>query len=71
MTSGGAQPGTDSRKFLLRAERGMVYTVTYSATDGSGNKSTASATVTVPHDQDERARPGDEDNVRPVRDRDR
>jgi hypothetical protein len=48
----GAQPGTDSRKFLLMAERGMVYSVTYSAIDGSGNKSTASATVTVPHDQD-------------------
>ena len=49
----GAQPGTDSRKFLLRAERGMVYTVTYSAIDGSGNKSTTSATVTVPHDRDD------------------
>ncbi|MEQ1838501.1 MAG: hypothetical protein ABL858_09255 [Candidatus Nitrotoga sp.] len=30
---------------------GRVYTLTYSATDGSGNKSTASTTVTVPHDQ--------------------
>jgi hypothetical protein len=55
----GTQPGTDSRKFLLRAERGMVYTVTYSAIDGSGNKSTASATVTVPHDQDKNEKPED------------
>jgi hypothetical protein len=30
---------------------GRIYTVTYSATDASGNKATASATVTVPHDQ--------------------
>jgi hypothetical protein len=49
-----AKPGTDSRKFLLRAERGIVYTVTYAATDGSGNKSTASATVTVPRDREDR-----------------
>ena len=53
----GVKPGTDNRKFMLKAERegknkaGRIYTVTYSATDGSGNKSTASATVTVPHDQ--------------------
>jgi len=53
----GALIGTDDRQFLLNAERegknkaGRIYTVTYSATDGSGNKSTASATVTVPHDQ--------------------
>jgi hypothetical protein len=53
----GALPGTDSRQFMLKAERegknkaGRIYTVTYSATDASGNKATASATVTVPHDQ--------------------
>ena len=52
-----AQPGTDDRQFSLAAKRagtnlaGRVYTVTYSATDASGNKATASATVTVPHDQ--------------------
>lgn len=52
-----AQIGTDDRQFSLAAERagnnlaGRVYTVTYSATDASGNKATASATVTVPHDQ--------------------
>ena len=39
----------------LRAERsgksdGRVYTLTYQATDCAGNTSTASATVTVPHD---------------------
>jgi hypothetical protein len=52
-----AQPGTDDRQFQLKAKRtgdnlaGRIYTVTYSATDASGNKATASATVTVPHDQ--------------------
>jgi hypothetical protein len=40
----------------LRAERsakgsGRVYTVTYQATDIAGNTTTASATVTVPHDK--------------------
>lgn len=59
------QPGTDDRQFQLKAERkddnkaGRIYTVTYSATDGSGNKATASATVTVLHDErghDERGR---------------
>jgi hypothetical protein len=51
------QPGTDDRQFQLKAKRagnnlaGRIYTVTYSATDGSGNKTIASATVTVPHDQ--------------------
>ena len=51
------QPGTDDRNFSLAAKRaganlaGRIYTVTYSATDGSGNKTTASTTVTVPHDQ--------------------
>jgi len=49
--------GTDDRSFYLAAKRagtnmaGRIYTVTYSATDASGNKATASATVTVPHDQ--------------------
>jgi hypothetical protein len=53
----GAQLGTDDRSFALAAKRagtnpaGRIYTVTYSATDASGNKATASATVTVPHDQ--------------------
>jgi hypothetical protein len=52
-----AQLGTDDRNFSLAAKRdgnnmaGRSYTVTYSATDASGNKSTASTTVTVPHDQ--------------------
>jgi hypothetical protein len=52
-----AQIGTDDRSFYLIAKRagtnqvGRVHTVTYSATDASGNKATASATVTVPHDQ--------------------
>lgn len=52
-----AQFGTDDKQFSLAAKRagtnqaGRIYTVTYSATDASGNKATASATVTVPHDQ--------------------
>jgi hypothetical protein len=47
-----AQLGTDDRSFSLTAKRagnnmaGRIYTVTYSATDGSGNKSTVSTTVT-------------------------
>jgi len=55
----GVKPGTDNRQFMLRAKRegknkaGRIYTVTYSATDGSGNKSIASATITVPHDEHE------------------
>jgi hypothetical protein len=60
------QPGTDDRQFMLKAERkeenkaGRIYTVTYSATDGSGNKTTASATVTVPHDEREHEDPSEE-----------
>lgn len=52
-----AQLNTDDRSFSLTAKRagtnlaGRIYTVTYSATDASGNKSTASTTVAVPHDQ--------------------
>jgi hypothetical protein len=52
-----AHPGTDDRQFMLKAEsRGKnkaarFYTVIYSATDASGNKATASATVTVAHDE--------------------
>lgn len=49
--------GSDDRQFRLAAKRegenkvGRIYTITYSATDATGNKATASATVTVPHDQ--------------------
>jgi hypothetical protein len=49
--------GTDDRSFSLMATRlgtstaGRIYSITYSATDGTGNKSTATTTVTVPHDQ--------------------
>jgi len=48
-----ASLGVDDRQFLLRAEQksknslGRIYTVQYSATDGSGNQSIATATVTV------------------------
>jgi hypothetical protein len=52
----GAEVGSDDRKFALRAERsgngpGRIYTVTYRARDAVGNQTTATATVTVPHDQ--------------------
>ncbi len=45
--------GTDDRQFQLRAERsgngnGRVYTVTYKATDASGNETTVSGEVRVP-----------------------
>jgi hypothetical protein len=52
----GASFGTDDREFLLRAERtgqgiGRIYTVTYEATDASGNVTDATAEITVSHDQ--------------------
>ncbi len=52
-TDGGPVPfGSDVRFFLLRAERsgggdGRIYTVTYSATDASGNSTSAVAYVVV------------------------
>lgn len=51
----GHQLGTPDTKFQLRAERlgtgnGRSYTITYQATDASGNSAAAQATVTVPHD---------------------
>lgn len=64
----GVLPGTDCRQFQLKAERegknkaGRIYTVTYSATDGSGNKTLASATVTVPHDRDDKEQPKSPDS---------
>lgn len=52
---GDASFGLDDRYLLLRADlKGdvdRVYTVTYSATDASGNQTLASSTVTVPHQQ--------------------
>jgi hypothetical protein len=53
----GAEFGKDDRQFNLAAKRegankaGRIYTITYSATDASGNRATATTTVTVPHDQ--------------------
>jgi len=48
--------GTADYAFDLRAERqgagvGRVYTVVYTATDGSGNTASATSGVTVPHSQ--------------------
>lgn len=50
----GAAFGTDDRTFFLRSERqggedGRVYTITYEASDGSGNTTAQQATVVVPH----------------------
>jgi endo-1,4-beta-xylanase len=50
----GAAFGTDDRQFQLRNERsgtgnGRIYTITYSATDASGNQTLRQATVTVPY----------------------
>jgi len=52
----GATPGTSDFAFQLRAERdggggGRFYRVDYSATDSTGNRSTSSALILVPHDQ--------------------
>ncbi|WP_063891781.1 family 20 glycosylhydrolase [Paenibacillus sp. Soil787] len=52
----GAELGTLDTTFLLRAERsgkgnGRIYTLTYTAFDHAGNKTSASSTVTVPHDE--------------------
>lgn len=51
-----AHYGTFDTSFRLRAERtgkssGRVYTITYMASDVAGNKTIATATVKVPHDQ--------------------
>lgn len=49
----GAELGTDDREFQLRdvkvpkGSTGRIYTITYSATDGSGNKAMASTTVSA------------------------
>ena len=52
----GAAYGTADTSFLLRAERsgrgnGRIYTVTYTASDKSGNTTPVQLLVTVPHDQ--------------------
>ena len=52
----GAVPGPSDTALYLRADRsgsgaGRTYTITYRATDRSGNSSVAGAVVTVPHDQ--------------------
>ena len=51
-----AQPGTDDRQFLLRAERsgtgpGRTYRVTYEARDVAGNTVKVATEVTVPHNR--------------------
>ncbi len=51
----GAALGTDDRSVQVRSERsgtgsGRVYTFVYRVTDGSGNSTDVTSTVTVPHD---------------------
>jgi hypothetical protein len=43
--------GTADTSFSVRAEKGSIYTITYTATDKAGNKTVVTTTVTVPHDQ--------------------
>jgi pectate lyase/pectin methylesterase-like acyl-CoA thioesterase len=52
----GAEIGTLDTEFMLRAERsgkgsGRIYTITYTAVDQVGNKTTSSVTVKVPNNQ--------------------
>lgn len=52
----GADYDTFDTSFQLRAERSgsfeRIYTITYTVADQAGNKASASATVTVLHDQE-------------------
>jgi hypothetical protein len=55
-TTGDIQLGIDDFHFRLRAERastgsGRIYSVVYTATDGSGNAASATRFIAVPHDQ--------------------
>ncbi|MFK7693150.1 Ig-like domain-containing protein [Paenibacillus sp. HJGM_3] len=56
----GAEFGTNDMSFSLRAERsgknpaGRVYTITYTITDTAGNVTTATATVSVNHDNSQK-----------------
>jgi pimeloyl-ACP methyl ester carboxylesterase len=57
-----ASIGADDRTFSLRAERtgrdlDRIYTITYRATDASGNATDATAEVTVPHHGKKKFRP--------------
>jgi len=57
-----AEIGEEDYVFSLRAERsgigdGRIYTITYTVTDASGNSSSASTTVMVPHDKGKKAAP--------------
>jgi len=62
-----ASLGTDDRQFLLKAEQegknplGRIYTVQYSATDGTGNQSIATATVTVMRKKEDKENKKNED----------
>ena len=64
-----AEFGTDDRRFKLRARRAgssdRIYTVTYRATDDSGNSVEKQAQVRVPHDR-RRPRETTERNLKPL-----
>jgi hypothetical protein len=67
--------GTDVRSFLLRAEgseRGtdIVYTITYSATDASGNSTSATAQVRVAHHASDNSQNGPQNGSRRNGDKD-
>jgi len=46
-----ANTGTSATSFSLRAEKGRIYTITYTATDNAGNKTVSSVVIKVPHNQ--------------------
>jgi hypothetical protein len=63
----GAQIGVPDYEFLLRAERegkgpGRTYQIGYAASDASGNASSTTAVVLVPHDSDDEANDDDSDD---------
>lgn len=73
----GAELDTPDTALRLRSERdgsgdGRIYTLLYTATDASGNSTSAAATVTVPHDMSNHpANDGSQPTMEPKADADR